>query len=446
MDECISPNLVFATTQMTDYTRNRYRLDTTSSTTASAGQIISVNFPEASLLDMKSFRFFFKVTCANPNATGSSADYVYARCGDSASIFIQKLEVYLNGVQVSSGANEYNSMARLIKIGKGSNDRNSSYGQLTENAFITADSKAQVAQLCVSEWNGFLNDLSTRFLPTSLMGQIQVRITLANNSVLVPATVVSGNALIPTSLTTNQATNAATMTYSVSDIRFSVDAISVCPAYNEMLSQQLAREGMLKLNYKEYYTFLASSILSNRFALSSTSIDSIYGSLRNADYNSNGKAATQVYSANTGGYVANYHAFQSFDPDTDISTPVSNLRSQYSINNVLMPQYLEQIEDAACDVAFVWDKCGVQAQGILPTTRENFKKGYFQIPLVLNHPSGMGLSVRSGYNSRGVNSTMIWTLSEIPSATLPATYNNIVVVGTTAQLKIGIGRSLAIDF
>ena len=65
MDECISPNLVFATTQMSDYTRNRYRLDTTSATQASAGQIITVNFPEASLLDMKSFRFFFTATCAN---------------------------------------------------------------------------------------------------------------------------------------------------------------------------------------------------------------------------------------------------------------------------------------------------------------------------------------------------------------------------------------------
>ena len=58
MDECISPNLVFATTQMTDYTRNRYRLDTTSSTTASAGQIISVNLPEASLIDLKSSYIF----------------------------------------------------------------------------------------------------------------------------------------------------------------------------------------------------------------------------------------------------------------------------------------------------------------------------------------------------------------------------------------------------
>jgi len=441
---------------MTDYTRNRYRLDTTSATQASAGQIVTVNFPEASLLDMKSFRFFFQVTCVNPNGTGtggSNGDFVFARCPDDASTFVQKLEVYLNGVQVSSGQNEYNSMVRLIKIGKGSNDRNSSYGQLTSNAFITADLKAQVANLCISEWDGFLNDLSTRFLPTSLMGQIQVRITLANNSVLVPATNASGNAVIPTSLTTNQATNAATMSYSISNIRFSIDAISVCPAYNEMLSQQLTRESMLKLNYKEYYTFLAANILSNRFALASSSIDNIYGSLRPATYSSVGQAATQVYSANTGGYVCNYLSYRCFDPDTDISTPVSNLQTQFSINNVLMPQYLEYIEDAACDVAFACDKVGRGAMGIIPTTRENFKKGFFEVPLVLNHPSGMGLSVRSGYNSRGVNSTMIWNLYNVPTTTnsgadgkLPTDYNNIVVVGTTAQLKIGIGRSLAIDF
>jgi hypothetical protein len=448
MDECISPNLVFSTTQMSDYTRNRYRLDTTSATVATAGQIITVNFPEASLLDMKSFRFFFQVICNQAN-TGSSADHVFARCPDDASTFVQKLEVYLNGVQVSSGQNEYNSMARLIKIGKGSNDRNGSYGQLTSNSFITADTKAQVANLCVSEWNGFLNDLSTRFLPTSLMGQIQVRITLANNAVLVPAIASGPNAIIPATLTANQATNAASMTYSINNIRFSIDAISVCPAYNEMLSQQLSREGLLKLNFKEYYTFLAANILSNRFALASTSIDQIYGSLRPATYNANGQPATQVFAANTGGYVCNYLAFQCFDPDTDISTPVSNLQSQFSINNVLMPQYLESIEDAACDVGFVWDKLGQGAMGIIPTTRANYKTGFFEVPLVLNHPSGMGLSVRSGYNSRGVNSTMIWSLYNIPTGgagQLPASYNNIVVVGTTAQLKIGIGRSLAIDF
>ena len=111
-----------------------------------------------------------------------------------------------------------------------------------------------------------------------------------------------------------------------------------------------------------------------------------------------------------------------------------------------MPQYLAFIEDAMNDVAYKWDKVGQGAEGIIPTTRENFKKGFFQIPLCLNHPTGMGLAVRSGYNSRGVNSTMLRTLSDIPAATLPASYNNIVIAATTAQLRVGVGRSLAVDF
>ena len=450
MDECIAPNLVFATTQMSDYTRNKYRLDTTSATIASAGQIITCNFPEASLLDMKSFRFHFTIATSVSNTNGSSgtADYIFPAVPDDASTLIQKLEVYLNGVQVSSGQNEYNSMCRLVKIGKGSNDRNSSYGQLTANSFIVTPPSAiiQTANLCVSEWNGFLNDLSTRFLPTSLMGQIQVRITMANNAVLVPTTYVSSVGAIATTLTTNGALNALTMSYSISNIRFSIDAISVCPAYNEMLSQQLTREGQLKLNYKEYYTFLASNILSNRYALSSSSIDEMWGSLRPSTYNQNGQPATSVPQTLGGGFVCNYLAFQSYDPDTSTYVPTSNLQYQWSINNVLSPQYLAYVEDAMVESAFVWDKVGQGSQGIIPTTRANFKTGFFNIPLRLNHPTGMGLNVRSGYNSRGVNSTMLLNLYSIPSATLPATYNNIVVVGTTAQLKIGIGRSLAIDF
>jgi len=452
-DECIAPNLVFACTQMSDYTRNRYRLDTTSATIGQAGQIITVNFPEASLLDMKSFRFFFQVVASG---AGTGTDTVYARIGDDASLFCQKLEIYLNGVQVSSGQNEYNSMYRLTKISKSSLDRNATFNQLSQHSFITAQASNETANLCISDWNGFLNDLSTRFLPTSLIGQIQVRITLANNCVLVPCQSLSGTATIITDNTgtggANQftsstaVTNATQMSYYVQNIRFSIDAISVCPAYNEMLSQQLTREGELKLNYREYYTFLASSILTNRFALASSSIDLMFGSLRPASYNQNGQVATAVPAFGTSGYVANYLAYQCFDPDTSISAPTSNLQYQWSINNVLMPQYLAYVEDAIADLPYVWDKVGADARGIIPSTRVNFKTGFFEVPLVLNHPSGMGLAVRSGYNSRGVNSTMLFNLSGIPSGTLPSTYNNIVVVGTTAQLKIGIGRSIAIDF
>lgn len=456
-EECISPNLVFATTAMSDYTRNRYRLDTTSATIGLPGQIITCNFPEASLLDMKSFRFYFKVTT---QGSGTGTDQVYARVSDDSSNFIQKLEVYLNGVQVSSGQNEYNSMARLIKIGKSSADRNATVGRLIEHSIITAAAADEQAYLCVGTWNGFLNDLSTRFLPTSLMGQIQVRITLAPNAVLVPCQTIGGNAAIinapfqTPSLTgpnlysfssAQAALNAQQMTYQVSDIRFSIDAISVCPAYNEMLSQQLSREGELKLNYRELYTFLASNILTNRYALASSSIDMMIGSLRPGDYNQVGKPALYAPTFGSSTNITNYLAFQNFDPD-GATVPVSNQQSQFSINNVLCPQYLQFAEDSMNDLSYVWDKVGADAKGIIPGERTSFKTGYFEVPLVLNHPSGMGLSVRSGYNSRGVNSTMLFNLFNIPSATLPASYNNIVVVASTAQLKIGMGRSLAVDF
>jgi len=364
-------------------------------------------------------------------------------------------------VQVSSGQNEYNSMYRLTKLGKCSLDRNSTFNQLSQHSFITADSINESAFLCVSDWNGFLNDLSTRFLPTSLMGQIQVRITLANNCVLVPCQTISGTPTIISNsagygganqfTSSTAATNATQMSYYIQNIRFSIDAISVCPAYNEMLSQQLTREGELKLNYKEYYTFLASSILTNRFALASSSIDRMFGSLRPATYNQNGQPATAVPAFGTSGYVANYLSYQNFDPDTNASSgvnvvPVSNMQYQFSINNVLIPQYLAYVEDAMADMPYVWDKVGNDAKGIIASTRNNFKTGFFEVPLVLNHPSGMGLSVRSGYNSRGINSTMLLNFYNIPGATLPASYNNIVVVGTTAQLKIGVGRALAVDF
>ena len=77
-DECLVPNLMFACSQMTDYTRNRYRLDTTSADTSGPGRIITVNLPEAAVLDLKSFRMFFKVDGITGNSTGVAADKVSA--------------------------------------------------------------------------------------------------------------------------------------------------------------------------------------------------------------------------------------------------------------------------------------------------------------------------------------------------------------------------------
>jgi hypothetical protein len=443
---------------MTDYTRNRYRLDTTSADTSGPGRIITVNLPEAAVLDLKSFRMFFKVQAGTTGVAGTNL--TCAVLPDQAESMIAKVEVYINGVQVSSGASEYNTLSRIVKIGMSSPDRNGSVDRLCRHAYMldsaTSLSDAEAAYLCISEWNNILGQASTRFLPTSLVGQVQVRITFASNAILTPivgtaitknvyqTTYLNGGTITPT-LDGNQDDLRKQISYSVSDFRFSIDAISVCPAYNQLLAEQLSREGELKLNYSEYYTFLASNINVNRFSLASSSIDAMWNGYRSADYQSVGNPAVKSSDAfGSTTLVAQYHAFSSFDYDTSSLIPVSNLQYQWSINNVLYPQYQARIEDAMEDIAYVHDKVGQQSSGILPSSRSNFKNVYCELPLTLCHPSGMGLSVRSGYNSRGVNSTMLATVSG--QANLPSTYNNVVVVKTTAQLKIGIGRSLAIDF
>lgn len=464
VDQCITPNLMFATSQISDYTRNRYRLDTLSSDTANAGRIVTVNLPEASILDLKSFRMFFKF---EGQSFTSGAATALAYMGDSASSLISKVEVYINGVQVSSGASEYNTLARMVKIGASSPDRNGSVDRLNTHSFVNVPGGAQTASeqafVCISEWHNILGEASTRFMPTSLVGQVSIRITFAPNSCLVPW--ISGQSL-PQSIDGYTAVGAVTglgpvaspsadqlaamagISYQITNMRFSIDAISVCSAYNQLLAEQLSREGELKLNYKEYYTFIQSGVQSNKFSLASSSIDTMWTGFRSGLYLNVGQPALKTGDTAFGSstYVTSMLAFNSFDPDTSAIAPVSNLQYQYSINNVLYPQYLARIEDAACDIAFVHDKVGQMAGGILPNTRAIYKNAYCQLPLTLCHPSGMGLSVKSGYNSRGVNSTMISTVSG--QAGLPAvgSYNNVVVVGTTATLKIGIGRSLACEF
>jgi hypothetical protein len=52
-------NVRYMVDSMSQYSRNRFRLETVSAETASAGRIITVNLPEGACLDMSSFRFHF---------------------------------------------------------------------------------------------------------------------------------------------------------------------------------------------------------------------------------------------------------------------------------------------------------------------------------------------------------------------------------------------------
>ena len=453
-------NLMFASDVLSGYSRNRFKLETTSSDTASSGRIITVNLPESALLDMKSLRFFFD--CEATKVATSGVGALQGVLPEQASSLVSKLEVYVNGVQVQSGANEYNSTCQIKNIGGYNQDNQQTKGKLVNHAAITdikggssganfiPTDKGEIASMCIDSWHGFLNENSTRFLPTDLIGQIQIRITFASDAVL------SGirDAKDVADVSLNEVTTAPT--YGISKMYFTIDSIVVGDTYNRLLRNQL-QNSYLPLNYLEYYMFsnggIGTTSYNNRFSLSSGSIDKMYAVQRVSKYNEFG-AATDLTPVTTNisplqavgnRYVGKYFSYESFKDGRDSEN--GTLRYQWAVNNVSYPQYEARNLEAMADLAYVNDKVGYRPVGVLASSPTAFCRGQAVYSLQLNHPE-LGLNTMSGYNSRGINSFMTFTMKGLDSNQVGSSNSieSVVLVQTTAQLRISAGRALAVSF
>jgi len=129
-------NVDFASEVLSNYSRNTFRIEPNSSTSATAGRVIQISLPENSILDMKSLRMFMKVTTTKGVATGSHD--VLALLPANIEGLISSIEVYVNGVQVAQGSNEYNTICKVIKLGAYNQDAQLSSGVLVNHAKMVA--------------------------------------------------------------------------------------------------------------------------------------------------------------------------------------------------------------------------------------------------------------------------------------------------------------------
>ena len=443
----VPANMRMAAARMNSYNRQRFRLETVSSDTAGPNRIVTVNLPENATLSMKSFKLHADVLTTS---VGAGANLVYGRLPADAMSLISRVEVYINGIQVQTGCSEYNSVCRLLKIGRSSRDKDGSIDRALSHGAVSAVDAVEDVSIVWSDWKGFLGECSTEYLDTSLLGQIQIRLTFAGPEVLVPKqTAIGLNANFTSAAARN---NAALVSYSVSNIFFTIDSVQVDDMYHSMLRQRLASEEFISLNYKEYYTFELSNITTGshttRFSLSSQSIDKLYATFRDSNYQTSGIRGQQMDATFSDNLLGNYFGFRSFDSE---AFKEGTLRYQFSINNVAHPQYRAGVRDALFDVAYCNDKVRDSSHGHLVTSMAQFQSGLFNIPLCLNHP-GEPISVQSGFDSRGINTMLTLAVTgQVPpvanaDAQTTASLSSFLVAETTASLKVGLGKSLAISF
>ena len=445
--EHLPSDMRMAAARMSNYNRNKFRLETVSADTAGPGRIVTVNLPENALLDMKSLRLHMDVLTTSSTENAAT---VYGRLPADASSLISRLEVYCNGIQLTQGAAEYGTIAKLLKVCRSTRDKDGSVDRALSHGAVSAADAVEDVSLVISDWKGFLGECSTRFLPTDLLGQIQIRITFAGNEVLVPKEAAVGlNANFGSA---DARTAAARVTYSVSEMYWSIDSIQLDDTYSSLLRQRLAQEEFIPLNYKEYYSWSLDNITTGshsvRFSLSATSIDRLYATCRDSNHQTVGVRGFQMDATLSDNLGSNALRFRNFN---DSTTKAGSLRYQFSINNVKRPQFRASTLDALADLAHAGDKVHDDSSGNLVTSLAQYSDGLFVCPLQLSHP-GEPIAVQSGYNSKGINTMMTWEVSgqTVPTANAAAqttaAISTFVVAETTAQLRCSLGRNLAISF
>jgi hypothetical protein len=381
----------------------------------------------------------------------TSSNAIYAKLPADSSSLIQSMELYAGGICISQSFSEFNTVSRVKKLIHSSRDRDGSVdGTLSHGAISTTDAVEQVS-IVFKPTIGLFAESSTRYLNSGLVGDISVRLTMAPRSVLCykEATVAMGGDF------TDAAARAAALntTYSVTSVHATIDTCTLGDQYERMLLDRLASEDSLNVNFCEYYTYALKSTTGNahdvRFSLSASSIDAVYTVFRDANYETQG-IKTQTYSGAlfSDANCSNYLHFKSYNSST---TARGSLRYQYQVNNVQHPQYPADVLDATSDLIMLTDQHSMAGRGNMISSLADFGAGKCILPLVLNMPSN-GVAVQSGYNSRGNNTQFSVSIT---GQTLPAVdddsqvtaaLSTLVIVQTTAQLRIGGAKQISVSY
>lgn len=452
-------NVDFGAEVLSNYSRNTFRIEPNSSTDAKAGRVIQITLPENSVLDMKSLRMFANVTTTKGVATGPHD--VLALLPANIESLISSIEVYVNGVQVAQGTNEYNTICKVLKLGAYNQDAQLTSGVLVNHAkmigtlaainavdiFGTNSANGEQADICIDNWCNFLGTTATRFLPTDVLGSIVIKLTLAPDAVLSGA--IAGKASNDPSLNSM----VSNPSYTIKNPFFTIDSCVLPEAYSELLRRRLMQDEYLPLNYKEYYTFVNSGLkgtsYSNRFALSSGCINALHAVQRldshsvfgaSTDLNP-GTGARSGIGAVGAGFEGKFFTYSTFKASADYLD--GDFKYQFNVNNVAMPQFLATNKFAMANLPYVNNKLTPRTQGILVASETAFCKGQACYSCILSHPD-LGAKVMSGLNSRGINSNFYFNAQGLDATQITSGMSSVVIADTTAQLRISSGRAVSV--
>lgn len=377
-----------------------YRVDT-----VTAGQIVTVDLPANSLIDMRTLAWHFQMTTSASGGTNN-----FATAPQNIESIIDKIQVEINGQTLGSTANLNMVYNALLPVVGGTDMKNKR--AVYANAGDVVDPTANLTNepFCIQNWLGFCGSVQPDVIDTALLGNVRLSISLANANVLVKA----------------GTTGPTTASYTLDNLYFTVNTLSIEDGrFYPLHAAYLSGGGVYEMPFDSYMTSLFSASTMNqssRFSISTQSLDMLIGTFPTA-YNT-------LSAVNT---VSKRGA--QFDT---VGTGCTSWR--FTINNVQYPQYTAGLDDSYPLMLNALNATQDVTNGISPLiTKASWKSAFCLFAQSFNLGCDSESRVVSGLNTLGSSCQLSF---ETTGST--AVNYAFMIAKSTSILRVGSGRSLEI--
>jgi len=452
---------------MSGYSSNIFKMMPSGKTTGiGPNDIVSINLPANSIVDLRSFKVYF-----DASVTGTTA-----RLPPKIDSLLQRVEVLCGGIQLAQGTNFYNVL-RHVKDSLCDSKTNpvSGHPELiravrdlddvtigADNA--TAEPLASASQYigtgesayCIDYWEGFLGTAEPRFLDLSLLPDLQVRLYFASENVVTCSdTNGPGEALTQAEGSAFTGTPAAlTRTYAVTNLFATIECVSLSDSsYDEMIADMLASQQFLEVPFKSYYIFQQEHTGTSRFQVSTQSLDRIWTTFRfSGDPVVSGAAGGRQYPFGSGGPpipVLGYHpndAIETRIPDTlekyttaqfNFQVPVADMNMQWQLNGAFIPQAPMSSSEL---FPFTRDNLPPMDYQNDSLTMAQYLRHNFVSCVRLNFKDSEKSRIISGLDTRSSNLSGLMETSNVTVTD----FNSWIALECTSTLRIEAGRAISV--
>jgi hypothetical protein len=381
--------------RLSGYNKNNVKLTVLGNNAANDGDIIQVDLPSNSIVDLSSLAWSFRMAT---QAQGGGRDLVIPTNIEG---IIKRLAVEVNG-QTLVNMTDYNTLFHSLLYTTGTEDyfrqrkiNQSNADDPANNGNVETFQAAAAGRNnnhIIDTWLGFLGSAKPNFIDTSLLGNVRITITLERGTEL-----LCGGAA---------AAASDVRTYIIDQQNFSIDVISISDGiYDAMVDQMLASGRPIEIPFKNYfsYTNLVAAVSAGlTFNVASQSIDRLWMTARNntnaAGYN---RAAAPP--------VPVVQAAGNFMSETATAAPFSfsnmgGTQFQFQVNNTLYPNWgMTKLGEIYQHTKLAVGDQGNMLSGAASNAINHYQDNYFVFAVSLEHHTDSDERFLSGIDTRGAS-------------------------------------------